>query len=329
MTYMKKTLAASIAVAAASSMAISTAHAEISDGEVRIGYLADMSGTYRDLAGPGGQTAMEMAVADFGGSVNGSPIVIFSADDRNSADVGANTVREWIDQRNVDMVGGLVASSVSIAVTKVLQENNGLGIVSGSAASSITNEHCTPNHIHWVYDTYPLANGTAMHADDFAQHHEIRPARQLDDLRHPAFQRRRAVGHPGAGDLVAGVARDAGLAEFIHLARPGARAHVHHVALGRGHDIDAEHPGFADIADAVLGIAAIFLGRGRAKHHLRRRIGDGVEKRIGRQIVLAVRAAAGNPADRARADNCAERVVRQPVAILGAIEHAEILWLYP
>ncbi|WP_081194053.1 ABC transporter substrate-binding protein [Halomonas sp. BC1] len=161
MIFTRKTLAASIAVAATASMMASAAQAEISDGEVRIGYLADMSGTYRDLAGPGGQTAMEMAVADFGGSVNGAPIVIFSADDRNSADVGANTVREWIDQRNVDMVGGLVASSVTIAVTKVLEENNGLGIVSGSAASSITNEHCTPNHIHWVYDTYPLANGTA------------------------------------------------------------------------------------------------------------------------------------------------------------------------
>lgn len=162
MTFIKKTLATSIAIAAASSMAISTAQAEISNGEVRIGYLADMSGTYRDLAGPGGQKALEMAVADFGGSVNGAPIVVFSADDRNSADVGANTVREWIDQRNVDMVAGLVASSVTIAVTRVLEENNGLGIVSGSAASSITNEHCTPNHIHWVYDTYPLANGTAQ-----------------------------------------------------------------------------------------------------------------------------------------------------------------------
>ncbi|WP_081137169.1 ABC transporter substrate-binding protein [Halomonas sp. BC2] len=161
MIFTRKTLAASIAVAATASMMASAAQAEISDGEVRIGYLADMSGTYRDLAGPGGQTAMEMAVTDFGGSVNGAPIVIFSADDRNSADVGANTVREWIDQRNVDMVGGLVASSVTIAVTRVLEENNGLGIVSGSAASSITNEHCTPNHIHWVYDTYPLANGTA------------------------------------------------------------------------------------------------------------------------------------------------------------------------
>ena len=141
MTFMKKTLAVSIAVAAASSLAVSTAQADMSDGEVRIGYLADMSGTYRDLAGPGGLTAMEMAVADFGGSVDGAPIVISSADDRNSADVGANTVRGWIDQDNVDMVGGLVASSVSIAVTKVLEENNGLGIVSGSAASSITNEH--------------------------------------------------------------------------------------------------------------------------------------------------------------------------------------------
>ncbi|MDR5899878.1 ABC transporter substrate-binding protein [Halomonas vilamensis] len=161
MTFIKKTLTTSIALAAASTFAVTAAQAQMSDNEVRIGYLADMSGTYRDLAGPGGLTAMEMAIEDFGGSVNGAQISVLSADDRNSADVGANTVREWIDRDNVDMVGGLVASSVSIAVTKVIEENNGLAIVSGSAASSITNEHCTPNHIHYVYDTYPLANGTA------------------------------------------------------------------------------------------------------------------------------------------------------------------------
>ncbi|WFM70556.1 ABC transporter substrate-binding protein [Halomonas sp. CKK8] len=160
MTFNKKTLASSIALAAATLMATS-AQAQMSDNEVRIGYLADMSGTYRDLAGPGGLTALEMAVEDFGGEVNGAPIEVFSADDRNSADVGANTVREWFDTRNVDLVAGMVASSVTIAATKVIEENDGLGIVSGSAASSITNEHCTPNHIHWVYDTYPLANGTA------------------------------------------------------------------------------------------------------------------------------------------------------------------------
>jgi branched-chain amino acid transport system substrate-binding protein len=160
MTFIKKSLTAAVALVATAAMA-TTAQAEISDGEVRIGYLADMSGTYRDLAGPGGLEALRMAVEDFGGNVNGAPIQVFSADDRNSADVGANTVREWFDTRNVDLVSGMVASSVVIAATRVIEENNGLGIVSGSAASSITNEHCTPNHIHWVYDTYPLANGTA------------------------------------------------------------------------------------------------------------------------------------------------------------------------
>ncbi|HSH47040.1 MAG TPA: ABC transporter substrate-binding protein [Halomonas sp.] len=160
MTFNKKILTRSIAVAAAALLA-SVAQAEMSDNEVRIGYLADMSGTYRDLAGPGGLEALKMAVEDFGGSVNGTPIEIFSADDRNSADVGASTVREWIDQRNVDMVAGLVATSVALAALKVIEDKNSLGIVSASAASSITNEHCAPTHVHWVYDTYPMANGTA------------------------------------------------------------------------------------------------------------------------------------------------------------------------
>ncbi|SFU83224.1 ABC transporter substrate-binding protein [Halomonas korlensis] len=159
MTFNRNTLVSSIALTA--TLMATGAQAQMSDNAVRIGYLADMSGTYRDLAGPGGLEALQMAVEDFGGEVNGAPIEVSSADDRNSADVGANTVREWFDTQNVDLVAGLVASSVVIAATKVIEDNNGLGIVSGSAASSITNEHCTPNHIHWVYDTYPLANGTA------------------------------------------------------------------------------------------------------------------------------------------------------------------------
>nr|WP_298377484.1 ABC transporter substrate-binding protein [uncultured Halomonas sp.] len=152
---------ASLTAAAALLLAPSLAQAEISGDAVKIGYLADMSGTYRDLAGPGGLEALNMAVEDFGGEVNGAPIEVLSADDRNSADVGANTVRGWIDQDNVDLVAGMVASSVTIAVTNILKQKDKLGIVSGSAASSITNEHCTPNHIHWVYDTYPMAHGTA------------------------------------------------------------------------------------------------------------------------------------------------------------------------
>ena len=157
MTITKKLLTSAIA----SAMFVGAAQAEISDNTVKIGYLADMSGTYRDLAGPNGQTALEMAIADFGGTVNGAKIEVVSADDRNSPDSASSTARRWVENENVDLIAGLVASSVTIAVSNILEENDKLGIVSGSAASRITNEHCTPNHIHYVYDTYPLANGTA------------------------------------------------------------------------------------------------------------------------------------------------------------------------
>ncbi|MDY0250226.1 MAG: ABC transporter substrate-binding protein [Pseudomonas sp.] len=139
----------------------STAQAAISDDEIRIGYLADMSGTYRDLSGPGGLEALKMAVEDFGGQVNGKKIVLFNADDLNKPDVGANTVRQWIDEKNVDVITGLVATSVVMAVNKIVEQENKLALISGSASSALTNEFCSPNHIHWVYDTYALSNGTA------------------------------------------------------------------------------------------------------------------------------------------------------------------------
>lgn len=148
-------------IAALALIAAGSASAEISDKEIRIGYLADMSGPYRDLGGPGGLEALNMAVEDFGGTINGNKIVVVSADDRNSPDVGANTTREWIDRNNVDVVAGLVSSAVTIAVTRILEERNKFGLVSISASSAITNEYCTRNHVHWVYDTYAMANGTA------------------------------------------------------------------------------------------------------------------------------------------------------------------------
>lgn len=86
---------------------------------------------------------------------------MLSSDDRNSPDVSSSTVRRWLENENVDLVAVLVASSVVIAVIDILEQNDRLGIVTGSAASSITNEHCSPNHIHYVYGTYPLAKGTA------------------------------------------------------------------------------------------------------------------------------------------------------------------------
>lgn len=133
----------------------------ITDDEIRIGYLADMSGVYRDPIGPLGLDAIQMAIDDMGGSVHGARIVLFSADDRNSPDVGSSIVREWIDERNVDMVTGLVASSVTLAAVRLLEEANRLGLVNGAVSSGVTNESCSPNHIHWVYDTWAMSNGTA------------------------------------------------------------------------------------------------------------------------------------------------------------------------
>jgi branched-chain amino acid transport system substrate-binding protein len=156
-----KTIKKTAAAVLVSSMIAGAAQAEISNDEIRIGYLADMSGTYRDLSGPGGLEALKMAIEDFGGSVDGKKIVTFNADDLNKPDVGANTVRQWIDERNVDMVTGMVASSVVLAASKVVEQGDKLALISGAAASSITNEFCSPNHIHWTYDTFALANGTA------------------------------------------------------------------------------------------------------------------------------------------------------------------------
>jgi branched-chain amino acid transport system substrate-binding protein len=150
-----------LTTAIATTLMAGAAQAEISNDMVKIGYLADMSGGYRDMGGPNGLIALEMAVADFGGQVNGKNIEIVSADDRNSPDVASSTARRWVENDNVDMIAGLVASSVSIAVSDILEESGKFGIVSGSAASSITNEYCTPNHIHYIYDTYSQAKGTA------------------------------------------------------------------------------------------------------------------------------------------------------------------------
>lgn len=156
-----KGLKKAISIAVAAGLLSSTAQAAISDNEIRIGYLADMSGTYRDLSGPGGLEALKMAVEDFGGQVNGKKIVIYNADDLNKPDVGANTVRQWIDEKNVDVITGLVATSVVMAVNKIVEQENKLALISASASSSLTNEYCSPNHVHWVYDTYALSNGTA------------------------------------------------------------------------------------------------------------------------------------------------------------------------
>ena len=128
---------------------------------VRIGVLTDMSGQFSHEAGEGAVTAVKMAVEDFGGKILGRPIEVISADHQNKPDVAVSTAREWFDVGKVSMIANLINSSVALAVTQVAKDKNRIAIVNGSGSSRLTNEGCTPNSIHYAYDTYALASGTA------------------------------------------------------------------------------------------------------------------------------------------------------------------------
>jgi len=130
---------------------------------LRIGVLTDMSSLYADTTGPGSVVAAKMAVEDFLASPHKMKreIEVVSADHMNKADLGASIAREWIDRNNVDAVVDVPNSSVALAVRNVVQQNNKALLVSGASSSDLTGKSCSPNLVHWTYDTYALSTGTA------------------------------------------------------------------------------------------------------------------------------------------------------------------------
>ena len=137
------------------------AQTPVSDDVVKIGVLTDMSGFLADIAGPGSLQAVRLAVADFGGKVLGKPIEVISADNANKTDVAANITRQWFDVEKVDMVMDLGNSATGLASVKVAGQKNKIAIAVAPGTSRITNEDCTASSIHYAYDTYALAKGTA------------------------------------------------------------------------------------------------------------------------------------------------------------------------
>ena len=137
-----------------------SAQAQISDGVIKIGILNDQSGTYADLAGPGSVVAARMAVEDFGAAKKGMKVEILVADHQNKPDVGSTVARQWYDVDKVDAIFDVPTSSVALAVNQVTKDKNKALIVSTGATSDLSGKACTPNTIHWTYDTWSLANGT-------------------------------------------------------------------------------------------------------------------------------------------------------------------------
>src|SRR6201996_8809164 len=140
-------------------LANSTARAE--DGVLRVGIITDMSGQYADGNGTGSVIAAQMAAEEIGGTVAGRKIEIISADHQNKPDVATAIVRNWIDNKGVDVVAEGVNSAVALAIQTVTREKKKLFLISGAGSSDLTGKQCSPTSVQWTYDTYASSNATA------------------------------------------------------------------------------------------------------------------------------------------------------------------------
>jgi len=132
------------------------------DKTVKIGSLSDQSGLYADLGGPGSTLAAQMAAEDSGLTGKGWKIDIISGDHQNKPDIGTSIARQWLDVDKVDVIVDVPNSGVALAVNNVIKEKNAVYINSGAATSDLTNAQCSPNTVHWTYDTYMLAHTTGQ-----------------------------------------------------------------------------------------------------------------------------------------------------------------------
>jgi branched-chain amino acid transport system substrate-binding protein len=157
MKAMKRSL---VALAIAGAFAAGSAQAQFSGNVIKIGVLSDMSSLYTDLAGAGSVVAAKMAVEDSGIEKRGIKVEIVSADHQNKADVGSAIARRWYDAEGVDVIVDVPNSGVALAVSQITKDKNRVFLASGPGSSDLTGKACTPNTVHWTYDTWMLANGT-------------------------------------------------------------------------------------------------------------------------------------------------------------------------
>ena len=148
-------------LAAAAMLALSAgAQAQISGNVVKIGVLNDQSSLYADLSGQGSVLAAKMAIEDFGAAKKGIKTEVIFADHQNKADVGSQIANKWYDAEGVDVIVDTPNSGVALAVNQITRDKKKAFLVSGAATADLSGKACSPNTIHWTYDTWMLANGT-------------------------------------------------------------------------------------------------------------------------------------------------------------------------
>ena len=129
---------------------------------IRLGVMSDFSGPYRDWSGPTTLACVNQAAAEMRRMHPGLRIEVLQADHQNKPDVGANTAREWFDRREVDAIVDVNNSAVGLAVSGVAREKNKVFLASGASTAALTGAQCSPNTVHWTYDTYMLAKSTSQ-----------------------------------------------------------------------------------------------------------------------------------------------------------------------
>jgi branched-chain amino acid transport system substrate-binding protein len=139
-------------------LACSTANAQ--QLNVKIGVLTDMSSLYADATGIGSVIAAKLAAADFMKDHPNVKVEVISGDHQNKADIGTQIANQWYDVDKVDMIADVPNSGVALAISQVTRDKNKVFVASGPATSDLTGPKCSPNTVHWTYDTWMLANGT-------------------------------------------------------------------------------------------------------------------------------------------------------------------------
>ena len=149
-----------LGLAVAASFTVGVAEAQVSDNLIKMGVLTDMSSLYTDLSGAGSVLAAKMAVEDSGIEKRGFKVEVVSADHQNKPDIGSGIARQWYDVDKVDVILDTPNSGVALAVNQITKDKNKVFLASGPASSDLTGKACSPNTVHWTYDTWMLANGT-------------------------------------------------------------------------------------------------------------------------------------------------------------------------
>jgi branched-chain amino acid transport system substrate-binding protein len=128
---------------------------------IRIGVMNDQSSVYADFQGKGSVLAAQMAVEDYGGKAAGRKIEVISADHQNKPDVGSVIARRWLDEDGVDLIVDVPNSAVALAVSEIVRQKNKVLIGSGAGTSELTGSKCSPNTVHWTYDTWAYGHSLA------------------------------------------------------------------------------------------------------------------------------------------------------------------------